>query len=149
METIQEDVYERANIRFPKPLTLEKSEEMLKFVSAALPGEVRYEASYGVCVGRTFSAEDPDGLSERLGVSLSGVINRREGDYAFDSFRCSNSERDLLSLVDLTFNVIPGYSLREHRPEVVRLWDDVRQHVRNYFAHERNIADSTSHNKQI
>lgn len=134
MEPVQEDVYERASIRFPKPLTLEKTEEMLGFVSRALHGQIRYDVTYGVSVGARFSAEHPTGISDRMGVSLKGVITRREGDYSFDSFICENSERSSLLFSGVQFNVIPGYSLREHRPEVIKLWDDVRQSVDGYFS---------------
>ncbi|GBE20134.1 MAG TPA: hypothetical protein ENG87_04845 [Candidatus Pacearchaeota archaeon] len=52
---------------------------------------------------------------------------------AFDSFEFTPSKKDSSKLASIQFNMVPDWELDEYRPEVRKLWRNVREVVKQYF----------------
>ena len=124
-----DDILEKSTIQFPEPLSLQEAQDLLQYIAENLPADIHYLASYH----SVFRTKDHKATKEDGTVDITGDIKRLDKDLAFDSFRMHPSDQDCTRMSALCFERIQGYELREYRPEVIRLWDDVRATIQKYF----------------
>lgn len=125
-----EEVIQEATIEFQRLLSLEETEKLLGYISKNLPGRTHYISSYGEIID---SLEKGRTHIERTSISIEGIIIHKE-PMKFSSFRGINVQNNSALIGAIRFETIPGYNLKEHRPEEIQLWKEVRQQVFNYFS---------------
>ena len=132
---------QRATIEFPRSVGLEEAERLLSYVSLHLPANIHYLISQHKDL-----RNDSGSISTQLGTfELGGSIQDTNKPRSFDSFNAkSRYEDDEAGLWGLSFSPIPGYSLREHRTELVQLWDDTRAIMGKYFEEKRLFENRAS-----
>ena len=124
-----DEVMQRNTIEFDPPLILEDVEELLVYVAKHLPAKISYDACYGSYInGYSRNNKGP----RMQGGSVKGTI-RKKDDATFDQFEFELANKKPLSAGSMHFFTVPGWELNEYRPEVVKLWDDVRILVDKYF----------------
>jgi hypothetical protein len=117
-----ENARERSSIAFPEPIAYEKAEAMLHYVANMLPADIHCCPSPYVTLG-------PRMQKDEYLSALSGDIKDTK-TLAFDTFSCNVEDGFVCALV---FQHIPGYTVQEHSEKVVKLWDDVRDNIAEYF----------------
>ncbi|VVB78374.1 Uncharacterised protein [uncultured archaeon] len=126
------EIWKKAAIGFPEPIGFEETQELIDYICKNLPGRANYHAGYHQSVGESL-VKKGEFFNQRGTVDLAGMITRSDNS-AFDGFNCLISrQEDTSNFEALAFQVIPGYDESDYNPEVLRLWDDVRRYVGNYF----------------
>ncbi|MBN2142055.1 hypothetical protein JW711_01875 [Candidatus Woesearchaeota archaeon] len=124
---------EPATIRFPRSVELKEAEAVLVYVAQNMPAEVNYKASYYAVSRRDKDLE----VRIELGSAQIGGTIHKEGR-AFDTFESYLHSFNGL-IAGFRFNLIPGYELSEHRPEVRQLWDETRNVALRYFSEDSRV----------
>jgi hypothetical protein len=128
-----DEITKRSTIEFPRPLDLEETESLMEYIAKSMPANVAYEKSSHVEMYHVDNVAAFAVFREQGSVALGGTITTL-ACAEFDSFSCTPSLEDCTKIDKMRFNTIPGYTLEEHRKEVVRLWDSVRHTVLEYFS---------------
>ena len=125
-----DEVISEAEIQFPISLSRSGAEELLRYIAVKLPGRVHYRTHYSRFI-------DPNDCSELQiegrALKINGDISRVGSPMAFDTFYIEPSEEDTSKLEIMNFPLVPGWELRQYRPEVRELWADTRRLVNAYF----------------
>ena len=128
-----DNLLEASTISFPRPLSLEETEKLIDYVSINLPAQIITTSEYYKTRMPTKNSPKTGTLYHRRGtVKISGSITNMN-NYSFDGFYTKNDSDDSSKINAIAFQIIPGYNLEEHRPEVKQLWSDVRNQVETYF----------------
>ena len=126
-----DELLQSATIEFREPLTLEETEELLDYIAENLPGDIHTKSDY--YTQRHHYTDDKKLTRSRGTVSIGGSIKNLE-KLSFDSFSSIHDSEDTSKTCAIRFQTIPEDELEEHRPEVRKLWSDVREQVNNYFS---------------
>lgn len=122
---------QRLTIEFPGGLTLEQTKDLLGYVAKSMPANISYRDSRH---GAFFHDPETGALREEQGtVKICADIRATNNPGTFDTCESINSERDSRFISGLRFFTIPGYEIQDYRPEAVKLWDNVREIVDDYF----------------
>jgi len=131
-----DEVINKATIEFSKPLSLDETEELMKYITIHLPGDITYTLSYEVAL---YHEQGHHIDKSPRNVSINGHIRSNKDGAAFDFF----NSQPLKVITDTTkvhlirFSIIPGYDkLTDYNPITTRLWGDVRKVVTEYFEYE-------------
>ena len=125
-----EEVIKRTTINFPKPLNLKQSEKLFDYISRNLPANLNYTVE--VHNDTYYNSEKKKALKSKGPVKITGTISNAKKVMSFDSFRTENKGEDYTHLYSIKFNHLFS-NLSEYRPEVIGLWDDVRNLTEKYF----------------
>jgi len=124
-----EKVIEKATINFPRPLSLQETERVLEHVAKELPATITYHISaHKSLYHEAGSVAKNDGT-----IRIRGSISNLQKPMTFDSFRSEPHRRETNFIASISFNLILGYDLEDYGPEVLKLWDDVRRVINQYF----------------
>ncbi len=126
-----DELLAKSEIKFPKPINKPLFENLLDMISVNLDSDIDYTAESSQRV--THSANPNFPVHEYNGLKYSGRITLRK-TFAFSSFDTVNSFDNPEKISSIRFQTIPGYSLQEHRPEEVAVWDKTRKVVEDYFS---------------
>jgi len=124
-----DDMLEKSTIRFPEPLTINETRKLLGYIAKTLPANINYHTSQHFSI----YAENKRVADEPGTPSVTGTIRSLKETFAADSFSSKPSDEDITRISSLRFSPMPGYELSEHRPEVVKLWKDVKTLAEAYF----------------
>lgn len=122
-----ETVIKRSTVEFPRALTLTRTEKLLDTMGYVLQVNILYDVGYRIT------------LREMSSVSISGVIKFdtffgvKGASGSFKSYPYDKPRGDKIK--GFKFVTIPGYTLSEHRKEVVALWDKVNEFVKDNLSH--------------
>jgi hypothetical protein len=135
------ELLEKSTIVFPKSICLSEAEKLLLYVAKELPGNIPYHIS-----SHKNLFHEPEGLARQDGtVMLTGSICYIQEPFAFDSFQTEPDSSSTELIAKLKFQLIPGYDeLEEYNPETLKLWDNVRRVIMQYF---KVNSSNTSNNK--
>lgn len=128
---------EKISIEFPMQLSVEETEKVLEYLAKELPGIISYKKSQVVTIT---GAEAP--FRDEGTVNIEGTIAALIPYYAFDNFKGKLSQWYLTKISGIQFQPIPGYTLEEHNPQTVKLWDKVRTVVTQYFEKQKSPAQT-------
>ena len=126
-----EDIIERTTITFPIPLDIARTEHLLLKISEGIQGEVKYRVERA----KSFEYNEKEKKSKITlrDRALGGVFIRSNKSVTSEFVKLITSDTESTKYSAMRFDPIIGYSVSEHRPEVVKLWDDVRSVVEEYF----------------
>lgn len=119
-----DEVMEKATIKFPHEVGIEKMIELLDFLCKFMPASINYQVQYNM------SKNGRDQREQGI-VSIAGHINHLEKLGYFDGFETLQENYKLIS--GMRFSLVPDYDLDDYRPEQIKLWDEVRKKVGYYF----------------
>ncbi|MEK6885468.1 MAG: hypothetical protein AABX17_00720 [Nanoarchaeota archaeon] len=129
---MEQKLIQRATIRFPRAVSLNETEDVLKFVAKKLPANVNWTSQY---YKNIFHTPERKFLTESGSVSLTAMITSLKTPFAVDTFETLRFDRDSSRIEGLRATLIPGYDLiSEYRSEAVQLWDNVRKQTKAYFS---------------
>lgn len=129
-----EEIVEKTRIELPMPLSLKGAEKLLYYLAEELPANVSYQISHHKSIYRPFRESGRKILKQDGTIVISGSISNLEKPFAFDFFQFRASDKgDTSKLSVIRFNLVPDWELSDYRPEVIKLWDDVKEKVRQYF----------------
>jgi len=125
---MQEDVYERAKIQFPRSLERDSIRFFLSHISKNLKSRINYNIKYDEVVDTGIA---PVGGSVRS-IELNGTIYRSIfASSTFNSYTEMTSSRPVID--GIKFFVTPGYNVNEIREDEIKLWDDFRESSNRFF----------------
>ena len=137
-----EEVMEKSRIEFPKAISLKEAEDLLNYLAENLPADIKYHLGQN----KSILHGNDEHISQYQGsVNITANIaclKIRQFLIVSDScelkshFQDINQFQDTSKFSEMQFQVIPGYNLAEHRPEIVQLWTEVRTVVTEYFKKE-------------
>ena len=130
MEETLEDIAARTVITFPAALPYQEMDRLFLFISQEIGGSVICRIGLRRTIEmRTKGVEQTPVIKDDV-YNLQGTVEAplRSGDFC-----CSMSATGDKKFTALQFFSIPGYSLQKHHKSFVRLWDDVRKAVDEYF----------------
>lgn len=125
-----DDVLEKATIEFPRKLDLRNAENLLKSIAKDLHGNVRYTISEQKNIGYHI-IESQDFQEKTINIQVNGSIDTK--NFVLGPFKLRTAENNYSSFSGINFQITPGWDIEDYRPEVIKLWDDVRKVVTNYF----------------
>ncbi len=144
-DKMEEDLTKRLTIEFPGVLTLEQTRDLFGYIARTMPANISYKDSRH---GAFFHDPKTGILSEEQGtVKISADIRATNTPGAFDTCESVNYDRDSKFIAGIRFFVIPDYEIEDYRPEAVRLWDNVRELVEDYFYGSRESQPKQIKNK--
>ena len=129
----KQEVFERAHIKFPRAINLEKLEDLLSRIANNLSCDIPYEIKTNKIIYKRYRENLED---ELLHIEVSGSINSEEA--ISESFMCGNPNGNYIFFNSLNFRSIPGNKSKQYRKETKDLWDKVREQVRFYFYQKRS-----------
>jgi len=127
-EVSLDDILEKSTVRFSEPLTIHEIKKLLEYIAKTLPARISYHASQHFFI---YGKNEGD-LTEPGTPSVTGTIASLNEIFATDSFSSVPSD-GIPKISLLRFSPIPGYTLTEHRLEIVSLWEDVKTLAEAYF----------------
>lgn len=127
-----DELLAKSEIKFPKPINKPLFENLLDRISVNLDSDIDYTAESSQRVTHR-DAKPSFPVHEYNGIKYSGRITLRK-TFASSSFYTENPFDNPEKISSIRFQTIPGYSLQEHRPEEVAVWDKTRKVVEKYFA---------------
>ena len=125
------EVTSKSTIDFPENLSLEQSEDLLKYLAENLPADIDYQISQHKSKRHI---EKEVGTIEGT-LEITGQIISRNNFLGCDSFTMANSDlsSEYFKIGRLEFSRVSGGDLNEYGGEVKELWDSVRERVGDYF----------------
>lgn len=129
--SIDKLLLDKTTIKFPKPLNLKGSEKLLKYISEKLPGDVNYTVNYYNHL--LYDRERKKFVKSNGTLNITANIISSKEVMAFWDISMLSSDQNLSRLSSIEFAKVPGWDIGDYRPEVQRLWDDMRKIVENYF----------------
>ncbi|MBS3163270.1 hypothetical protein J4427_01110 [Candidatus Woesearchaeota archaeon] len=130
------DLMSKVRICFPRPLGLDETKSLLKYIVLNLPASISYHIKQHISLGLNNNGK---GIIEELGTfTIGGNITRVDKSFTFDSFEMVSSFlEDYPRCSAIQFQLTPGWDYTEYRPEVRKLWDATRKVVANYFEDQK------------
>ena len=126
-----EEAVKKATIEFPTDMSLRQTHRLIAYIAKILPANINYHFSQHINVGYLVGHE---GFSKDLETAeITGRISRAEEPIVFDSFRFKHSEHDTSKFSLMQFLIVSNWEPEDYRPEVRKLWGDVRKLVNKYF----------------
>jgi hypothetical protein len=134
-----EDILKRTIITFPTSIGFVDTEKLLFHISEGIQGEVEYS----VDCPKSFAYNEKEKKSKITlrDRALGGVFIRSNKSVTSEFVKLITSDTESTKYSAMRFDPIIGYSVSEHRPEVVKLWDDVRSVVEVYFKNIKSSKD--------
>lgn len=129
-----EEVLKKATIEFKSPLSLEQTGMLLDYIGNNLPARISSKTE--IYEERFKDGKTKVQMKKRGTVKILGTIVNTSKLASFSSFETISYSEDSSQLKGIRFQTIPGYDLKEHRHEEVRLWRDVKKQAANYFKQE-------------
>lgn len=119
-------LFSKTHLSFPCSLDADGVRLLIAYIARDLPGSVTYEEKKEVLV-------KPTGMVTVQSLVFQGSIydmNLAESA----KFKLLHDKRRVFRFPELILDSIPGYSLDEHRPRQVALWDEIGTLVQKYWA---------------
>ncbi len=125
-----EKLIEASIVTFPRDITLDEAEELIRHLAENLPAEVNYQVlQHKTALDRGEGIEIDPGT-----VKISGRIRSTKNVMAFDSFEFKPSKSHTSKLSEMSFVLIPGYDeFCEYSPSAISLWGEVKKETVKYF----------------
>ncbi len=76
---------------------------------------------------------DEAGKVKTTGIEVTGTFYSNGESADFRTVAQSLAERT--KIIGIQFQIIPGYSLKEHRKGQVALWDNIRKCITDYYSY--------------
>ncbi|UCD20792.1 MAG: hypothetical protein JSW08_03400 [archaeon] len=140
-----DEVTERATIKFGKPISWTEAERMLGYVAQRTGLEMGYtvEQRKRIKPDKT----DPDSIPEPqydFVIVEAGAMHNEELACVGTFFlTIPPEERGDGTIADrLVFPTLPGMPLKAHGEKAIKLWDDVRTAVAEYFQQPQESPES-------
>jgi len=126
-----DELLKKTTINFPRAINLEESEKLLEYISEKLPGNINYVITYY----KSFFYDEMAGKAGNSTgtLNINANIKNSKEIMAFDNMGMLSSNEDVSKLSSIEFSKTPGWSIADYRPEIQRLWDNVRNIVDAYF----------------
>ncbi len=132
--SIDETVIDKATIRFPRLISADEAEKMLCYFST----KGGMATNYSINVQKSVKKQG-DGLTEKVettryvvSINASVIEPKSYSVNSFEYLRDVNDGSHCFS--HLKFFTVPGWRrFTEYPPEVLQLWNNVRQLVGQYF----------------
>lgn len=126
-----DEVVERATIKFKRPLSLDETRELFRFIARKLPCDFHYEVKtsegiYGLHTIRAGVRNRMTGIEIYGDMFCSGVVG-------LGGFECRTYRKNPLKIEAFSFAPLIEDRIEDYRPEVVNVWDAVREQINNYF----------------
>lgn len=125
-----ESVAEKATIVFPWSLTIRQLTDLADHVAEVVRGEVSYDISYSRKSGYKSGYV---GFLRESKTESEGHITLPNPPFIFNNFDFIYQSKDLAGIRGIQFRTKPDTALSDYRSEIVKLWNDVRAAVENYF----------------
>lgn len=124
---------EKATIEFPKPLTLEQTEDLLDYFADEIPANLNtFTGAH--CQRYHDPAASGEGITRDRGtVAISGQIRTVEAPFLFDHFETVTYSDNFRLIGAIRFSPILGYSYDEQPDHAKQLWEVIRDKVQDYF----------------
>lgn len=126
-----DEVIEKSTINFPRALALKEAEELIEHLAKKLPANIHYKVSRHKSIG--YQEKDERVLKQEGTVNISATVINIKEPMSFDVCEFKPSMKDTSKLSSINFQLIPDYEIHDYRPEVIKLWGDVRKVVEDYF----------------
>lgn len=127
-------IHERAKIEFSRAINAEEFEDLLLYIWDNMPCTIQY------CIedSRELRYEDrivgADARSfEKLQAKVGGNIRSYVDTLVMATFNVEKPISESRRFNAIQFFVTPGYDYEDTPKEEVKLWDSVREQVKNYF----------------
>ena len=128
-----EELTQRSTIKFDIPLNDDQVEKFLNYLSKNSI-ELNYDISYKIVKSK---CDSKNPIDSRYCQDISGSMSNfsKERPMGMGTFSCKiESKYEDNYFLGISFQTIPGYSLKEHRSEDIALWDKVRSLTQEYFS---------------
>ncbi|HLC56751.1 MAG TPA: hypothetical protein VJJ23_05940 [Candidatus Nanoarchaeia archaeon] len=136
-----EELVKRATIKFPKSLSSEEFEGLLKYVVKNSSTRISYKKQVTCLMSDAYSHIGGINTSGEVEIAILG--NKYEGNiYHYSKsgtttipFRSKPAGKGAITMrntISLDFITTPDYDIEEHKAEVA-VWDDIRKLVTQYF----------------
>tara|TARA_Y100000310_G_scaffold77162_1_gene73739 strand:- start:18896 stop:19336 length:441 start_codon:yes stop_codon:yes gene_type:complete len=123
-----QELLERTTIDFPKPVNKKEARKIFEHISKKLGEDCRIWGEslsyFRVSRGQT---------QEKFIKEIKGAIIKNS---ITASFFLTDEENSSGMFSGIRFNTVPGYSLEQHDQKEILLYDEVREHIENYFENE-------------
>lgn len=131
-----QELESKIDIKFPREISTDKAESLLYYISDSYISdsrgcEISYRVDYGKKVGGLYNLEN-SGVEIR-NVDISGTLSI-EGLAGLIGFKLVRNMGSYTEFSQMQLDSIPGYTVKEHRPEVVQVWDDLKETIDQYFS---------------
>lgn len=145
-----DELTEKSTIEFEEYLTLEQTDELLKYLARELPAHINYTTeetkNLYLCHGEkeikseTTKIKLTGTISPEIIKSVVNVPNYLIETYSLSSvFTCeSDYFQEEEKIKTLKFDLIPGKDLEEYDKEELKFWNAVREKVKKYFEQRKN-----------
>ncbi|MEK6879925.1 MAG: hypothetical protein AABY22_09975 [Nanoarchaeota archaeon] len=130
-----EEVVKKSTIKFPKNMSLNQAESLIVYIAKKLPAIVNYTISQQITDG--YYTDSKEFFRSKGTAKIRGARNQSTKPFTFDSFTFKHSVRNNSTFSLMQFELTPDWELSEYRPEVRKLWDDIRKIINEYF-HSRH-----------
>jgi hypothetical protein len=126
-----EEIAKENTIEFPRPIGREGAENLLCYIAKELPANISSKIEY---YKTFFYDQEKDGVLEDKGTLtvIANIHDLRENG-GFDSFQSKSCGGDTSYISAIASQMVPDWELSDYRPEIRKLWKDVRQIVDEYF----------------
>jgi hypothetical protein len=132
------DLIERTTINFPEEIEGTKLDDFFSYLHNEMSCTIRYKQ--GMFKSFERNAEPGSPKPEIGTVEVIGTITAKTDKFAVGNFETISGKTPSF-IAGLRFQTIPGYSVEEHSPEEVKLWDIVREYTQKYFAPAQPAVD--------
>lgn len=126
-----DELTKKTTIDFPRPIRSQHAEDLLCYLSSHLPANV--SGKIGYFINYIYDPETESSSEDKGTLKLSATVNSLKEAMAFDSFQSKPWEANTSYISAIEFQRVPDWELEEYRPEIRKLWDDVRECVGKYF----------------
>ena len=141
----EDEVSARRQINFPEPLELLAMKEYFDYLSREGKFVINYEVTSDYTIGKLDFFKEPVYTPEIRGERTKKLTGRIQETTttSFDHFETSLKYVEKEEGIDdavfeaLNFSLVPGWDLDEYRPEVIHIWDKVRELTDTYFQNRK------------
>ena len=127
-----DELTERTEINFPRNLDERELKKLVAYLGEMLIANVDFIISENYRASRIISLSDKRTQIRLSSMEASGTII---GYNRSANFRCKTIISDKYSrnlITGMKFDTIPGYNIREHRQEEVKLWAEIKNYIESY-----------------
>jgi hypothetical protein len=128
-----EELINKTNINFPRKIFLRDVEHLFLRIAEDLHGNIRYSLLENKNIG--YFAGNQIFQRESTDIQITGAIITKE-TVDLNVFRLKTVENVSSLFTGIEFQLTPEWKLENYRPEVVQLWDKVKNSVEKFFAYK-------------
>ena len=129
-----DEIAKEGTIEFPRPISREDAENLFCYIAKELPASISSHIDYY----KSFSYnEERDKVLEDEGTLIViASVSSLKKERGYDTFVSKPGDRDTSCISAIASQTVPGWELLDYRPEVRKLWKDVREVVNRYFGED-------------